>query len=255
MSDRDDQSKRTRSIESSDDDDDDDDEDSDDYDGEEREKRLAKWIARIKKEEKIRRIVLICGKSGSGKDECARWLCKQRRFHSVRFAHKIKVLVAEMTGTSIVDNYWHKGVIGKGFEDIGSIGLIQQKLGGFGRTLHKDLWVIALWKDILKERVPRIVIADGRMKNEVGFFKDKGAFIVRINRPYHLRKSSLQGRDPNDITETDLDDYDGFDCVIENDTIDLKPLYSKFEKIFTESLILDTVHHESDDEEEDSSKK
>ena len=53
-------------------------------------------------------------------------------------------------------------------------------------------------------------------KNEAKFLKEKDAILIRLKRNEKLREEFWQGRDPNDITETDLDDYKFDHKVVNN---------------------------------------
>lgn len=84
-----------------------------------------------------------------------------------------------------------------------------------------------------KEKIyPNWLITDLRFENEAKAVKDRGGIIIRINRP-DINDSELQKH----RSETALDDYDGFDYVIENDS-NIEDLYNKVrEVLIKESLI------------------
>ena len=67
---------------------------------------------------------------------------------------------------------------------------------------------------------PNWIITDVRFPNEAKAIKDKGGIVIRVNRTYYTEdKKYIIGYDPFEThpSETALDDYDGFDYVIEND--------------------------------------
>ena len=60
------------------------------------------------------------------------------------------------------------------------------------------------------------IITDVRFSNEAKAIKEKGGILIRINRPQYLDNGLVIRKDEH-LSETALDDYDGFDYVIEND--------------------------------------
>ena len=94
-----------------------------------------------------------------------------------------------------------------------------QKLGAAVRKeIDPDFWVKALfntYNDL-------VIVADVRFPNEAEAVKERGGILIRINRP-----GAGAG---NHISETALDDYDGWDYVIEN-TGTLEDLFNKVKEI------------------------
>jgi len=83
--------------------------------------------------------------------------------------------------------------------------------------IHPDFWVRALMHQISK-RKGVILIPDVRFPNEAQAIKDKGGFLIRIER--------LGAGAGEHISETALDDYEGWDLVIDNNGT-LEDLYNK----------------------------
>lgn len=80
-----------------------------------------------------------------------------------------------------------------------------QRLGNAVRNaIHPDFWVNALFNTYSDN----IIIADVRYPNEVQAIKDRGGKVIRIERP-----GAGAG---NHISETALDNYTGWDIVIDN---------------------------------------
>jgi hypothetical protein len=74
-----------------------------------------------------------------------------------------------------------------------------------GRNIiHKDIWVNSLFRDY---KDGYWIITDVRFLNEAKAIKNRGGILIRINRDV--------GQDTH-ISETILDDYTGFDYVINN---------------------------------------
>ena len=73
--------------------------------------------------------------------------------------------------------------------------------------------------------LPNWIITDVRFPNEAQAIKDRGGILIRINRP------QLIERDFEHLSETALDDYDGFDYVINNDTNSVRDLVDKVKEL------------------------
>lgn len=84
-----------------------------------------------------------------------------------------------------------------------------QKLGTAVRNeVHPDFWVRALINKRIRNKEKLTIIPDVRFLNEAQAIKDNGGFLIRIERP-----GAGAG---NHISETALDDYRGWDIVIDN---------------------------------------
>ena len=109
---------------------------------------------------------------------------------------------------------------------------ILQKIGeSFRKEISPDIWVNSLFSsydslnyrersgDIIK---PNLIITDVRMPNEAQAIKDRGGILIKINKE--------TGYKDNHISETALDDYDGWDYVIDNNGT-LEELINKLEDL------------------------
>lgn len=95
----------------------------------------------------------------------------------------------------------------------------------FREQLHYNTWVNATMSDYKGRDVyegnrfvdrgiyPKWIIPDVRFVNEVDAIKSRGGFVIRINRS----KQNDTNKMDSHVSETALDDYDNFDCVINND--------------------------------------
>ena len=82
---------------------------------------------------------------------------------------------------------------------------VLQRLGtGVRAAIDQEFWVKALFNTYSDN----IIIADVRFPNEVEAVKERGGIVFRIERP-----GAGAG---NHISETALDDYHGFDYIIDN---------------------------------------
>lgn len=102
-----------------------------------------------------------------------------------------------MKGKSMVFD-WLDGMTGREF---------LQKFGTAVRNeVHPDFWTRALF--IRHKNNPNLIIPDVRFPNEAQIIKDHGGILIRIERP-----GAGAG---NHISETALDNYKGWDIIIDN---------------------------------------
>lgn len=91
---------------------------------------------------------------------------------------------------------------------------VLQKIGESMRnTFGDDIWIKSLFSEGYDPKYDTWIITDVRYRNEADYIKDKGGILIRINRN--------TGYNDNHKSETDLDDYDKFDYIVDNNgTID-----------------------------------
>lgn len=154
-------------------------------------------------------IIGLNGYAKSGKDEVAKAIKSLHPMWEIKkFAGKLKDIASILTGVpaeSFEDqSFKMRHLLGW---DMTARDLLQ-KIGteGIRESVHQDAWVNALFVDYYKHA--KWVITDVRFPNEAQAIKDRGGFVVRVNRP---------GVGPvnNHPSETAMDDWD-FDDVIEN---------------------------------------
>jgi len=196
-------------------------------------------------------LILCSGKSGTGKDTFAQIFQRMSfekstiTWENKKFAYKLKLSFSTLTGIPVEDlesqkikasylpdcwNYTDEN--GKVKRMTVREGLI--RMGhGMRENLHKDTWVNALFVDIqekpffkskkgkgkskgfLSEVLPsfatnssNVIISDLRYLNEAERGKSEGGILVRIN--------SDRANIIDHESETELDDYEDFDFVIDN---------------------------------------
>lgn len=99
---------------------------------------------------------------------------------------------------------------------------VLQTIGSeFRRLFGDDIWIKTLFYDYVSGDT--WIVTDVRYKNEADAIKKKGGILIRVNRD--------TGYNDNHISETDLDDYDKFDYVIDNNS-SIKELKSKVHDIY-----------------------
>jgi hypothetical protein len=174
-------------------------------------------------------IVAIAGKRGVGKSTFANRLVSVYGFKKVSFADPLK-LASEIifpgiyTGMTLANKetpYFTKGETRRDF-------LIA--LGQLARYYDEMVWVKAAKLESYKTNV---VVDDLRFKNEAEHLKKLGAKLVRIER---YKKYNPFVGEISDISEIDLDEYKGFDMIVNefnNETLfDLNKQVDKFIKDF-----------------------
>ena len=111
------------------------------------------------------------------------------------------------------------------------------------QIIHPNIWVNALFADYvqvadlqLKGRKGNLmhnknqsnwIITDVRFPNEAQAIKDRGGILIRINRDNGTRAIDVNAH----LSETALDDYDGFDYVIDNDSDSVRDLIDKVKQL------------------------
>ena len=105
------------------------------------------------------------------------------------------------------------------------------------QIIHPNIWVNALFADFennksdwLSATNSKWIITDVRFPNEAQAIKDRGGILIRINRPQYLDNGLVIRKDEH-LSETALDDYDGFDYVIENDSDSVRDLIDKVKQL------------------------
>lgn len=185
-------------------------------------------------------LIALSGVAYSGKDEFARLIQKlDPSYENKKFAGKLKEVASLLLGVPVRSfenrefkesplgtEWWTSGEDG---DHPMSVREFLQILGteGLREGLHKNVWVNALFADYRRAAklvpsdntfsdykveyigdYPNWVVSDCRFKNEAQAIKDRGGYVVRIDRP---------GGKPvnNHASETDLDDWN-FDFKIAN---------------------------------------
>lgn len=202
-------------------------------------------------------IIGINGYAGSGKDTVGKIIQEQGLDWEIKkWAGKLKEIASILTGIpaehfedqkfkdTLLGSEWsynvtefiEQGVYADRFKTM-TVREFLQRLGteAMRRGLHTNTWVNALMSDYRAIDIfrannpaepwlfPKWIITDTRFKNEAKAIKERGGYVIRINR---------KGIKPinNHPSEIDLDDYE-FDYVINNDSNDLNDLRKLVEQM------------------------
>ncbi len=98
------------------------------------------------------------------------------------------------------------------------------ELGNWGRSVDDDFWI----KNLLG--FDKIIVPDIRVIHEAEFFKKAGAFLIRVESDYVNRSKRGIIVNDDDLTETALDNYDGFNITVYNNS-DYSNLVKEADKI------------------------
>ena len=63
-----------------------------------------------------------------------------------------------------------------------------------------------------------VIVPDVRVEHEVELFKSYGAYSIRVEATYENRSKRAIITNADDPTETALDDYKGWDAIIDNNS-------------------------------------
>ena len=158
----------------------------------------------------------ISGKKGSGKDLVGKIIQgnTQPPYRVMKFADKIKDIVCLLTGCSrddLENREFKERELGEEWDGLTPRRILQLLGTEAGRqVIHNNLWVNALFADYdtSSNYDSKWIITDVRFENECQAIKDRGGIIIRINRDSDVVDDHT--------SETALDNYDGFDFVVDN---------------------------------------
>lgn len=156
------------------------------------------------------KIYLLSGKAKSGKDEVSKIITnyyKDKKCISLSYSYYLKEYIKRITD-------WDGDSDSKPRDLLQQVGieLIKERIDKhlLINRLLEDIEFFSYFYDI-------IIITDARLKDEVEIpvLKYSNITTIRINRENFDNK--LSEKQQNHITEVDLDNYDKFDYIINND--------------------------------------
>jgi hypothetical protein len=179
------------------------------------------------------KIIGIAGLAGSGKDtvgEAIRAFGKLDRenWEIKKFATELKRIASILTGYKIQDfesQEFKNAKLGPEWGDM-TVRDMLQKIGteAMRDNLHHDVWVNALFTTYGYNS--RWIITDVRFPNEIERIKQYDGILIKIVRPGIVALDHY--------SEKALDDFDGWDHVINNDG-DRYDLVQKIRQIYYEN--------------------
>lgn len=172
------------------------------------------------------KIFLLSGKAKSGKDEVSKIITdyyKDKKCIKLSYAYYLKDYIKRITGWDGSENTKPRELL----QQIG-IELIKNQIDSklFINRLFEDIEVFSYFYDI-------IIVKDARLKEEIELPKERYNNIttIRINRKNI--DNNLTKEEQNHLTEIDLDNYNNFDYIINNDG-DISKLKEEIIKILKE---------------------
>jgi hypothetical protein len=95
-----------------------------------------------------------------------------------------------------------------------------QAVGAGERERDPEIWISALYETVKRFNPQYVVIPDLRHQNEASFIKAMGGYCVKVTRLNADHSQFIDpDRDPNHISETDLDGFAGWDYWIVSDNV------------------------------------
>lgn len=157
-------------------------------------------------------IILIAGKSGSGKTTIANYLKKLFEEEGKKvilspYTKYLKKYIEEITGEVISEENKPRELLQKISSD-----LIKEKLGKNNFFIDRqieDIEIYSYFSDI-------IIIPDVRFPNEIEVIQEKFNNVFSIGIIRENYQTNLTKEQQEDITETSLDNYQKYDYLIEN---------------------------------------
>ena len=153
------------------------------------------------------KIILISGKAGSGKSSLANIL-KEKLDKCVvtNYSKYIKLFAIEMLNWDGSDENKPRSFL--------------QEMGDTLRSINKNFLTDRMLQDIsvYSKYYDYVIISDVRLVNELEYFNDKfDTYSIRINNNDNRKK--LDNNQSHHITEVELDNYNKFDLVIDDEEI------------------------------------
>ena len=165
----------------------------------------------------------ISGKSRSGKDTIADYLTKYG-FTKYSFAKPLKEMAISCFGCTSDEVYNTKP---------SNVRNCLISLGKAGRDYDLNFWVNKCLSKIEKDELA--VISDLRYLNEAEILKKNGFILIRVNRDVEDRRQ-YGISNTEDLSETELDNYDKFDYIIDNIGLTKKELFDIVDDIFEKEI-------------------
>ena len=152
-------------------------------------------------------IYLICGKAGSGKNEVANYLADNLENAVITgFSKYIKQFALELTDWDGTDSHKPRKFL--------------QEMGDTLRAIDPDFMTKRMKEDIevyQGQGIENVIISDVRLLHEIEYFKKiKKYHVITIRVNSIVSKRVLTDEQRKHHTETELDNYKGYDFVIEN---------------------------------------
>lgn len=187
----------------------------------------------------IRNIIGLHGKAGSGKNYIGEQIIAPMGYWPWAFAWPLKTLCIGKGLCTFEQAFYLKHPQTRQ--------LLQEEGTERGRDVFgENFWVNTTlgWLEVLSEAwgVQDIVITDCRFPNEIQFVQDLGGKVYHIEAPTRTDQSGLDSRARQHRSETSLDEFTGFDGIINNDIGRTDVLAQVIELLLRDGMVdVDTV--------------
>jgi hypothetical protein len=159
------------------------------------------------------KLLAISGKLGTGKTTLETLIAKHHATKQIAFADGLKEsYMAIFPGGASPYTSEGKAAIIPELEI--SVGKFLQDFGEAGRQYNPSLWLYSVGRKVAHANTLYIV-TDCRFPNEVAYVQKLGGKVIRLERD-NVDPAALAGRDSQHVSETALDNFDGFDLVLRN---------------------------------------
>lgn len=156
-------------------------------------------------------------KALSGKDTVGKLMAARHGFRRVAFADKLKLAAGVVLGFNHDQLHGDKKEVTDSFWGFTPRWALQRVGDGFRQCVDPEVWIKAALRDCLESAID-IVVTDVRYRNEVDAIHKLGGYVVRIDRQTAGASGGVVGH----TSEVDLDGYDQWDRVLENNgTLDM----------------------------------
>lgn len=176
-------------------------------------------------------IIGVSGKMRSGKTTVSEMiqLMSDKNYSIHSFADKIKAMVSIATGVNYDEIDDKKNdFLPKEFQhdEMTTYRHMLQKFGtdAIRNNLGDNFWISSLFIDLQDKD---IIIPDVRFLNEAEEIKERGGLLIKVNNKHANNIISLENKH---ISEIEMDNYQDFDIVINNNS-SIDDLLKEIEKI------------------------
>jgi len=162
----------------------------------------------------IRNLIGLHGKAGCGKNFIGEQIIAPLGYYPWAFAWPLKTQCIGKALCNFEQAFY--------FKHPQTRQLLQEEGTERGRDIFGDnIWVnnTLAWLELLSEAwgVQDFVITDCRFPNEIQFVQELGGRVYHIEAPTRTDQNGLDARARAHRSETSLDDFTGFDGIINND--------------------------------------
>lgn len=158
------------------------------------------------------KIIILCGKARAGKDTTCEYMKqyyekKDLKVINLQFSASIKEYTKKITGWDGKDETKPRE-----FLQVLGTSIIRERIDEefFIKRMIQDIQVYSYFYDI-------VIISDARVVKEIELIKSHFESVISVNIVRPNYESELSGKEKKHITEVGLDEYKGFDFVLNND--------------------------------------